>query len=263
MRKSHVFAIGLGSFVMLGLGALIASTVLEKPASYTPPIEEDSSVKPEPDTNDSDDLLAKERAELETEKRRLEELRQQEEAAQQRAREQRIASTAQAWKDLVNVYSYLSNQLNQPGGNKNASDMSLVFKNAVNDIASISTANVGPKLVELIDESEDVFTDLYQLIDTHQQRATELDSAPGSDALNACMSSGMGAETPLGGLLKCVVGGAVGGTASAMEAERSRARLNADTSMTGEQLQARLKQTVNKFTQMPKYLDSEYGIKPE
>lgn len=262
MKKSYVFAIGLGSFVMLGLGALIASTVLEEPASYTPPIEEDSSVEPAPAPNDSDDLLAKERAELEAEKRRLEELRQQEEAAQQRAREQRIASTEQAWKDLLNVYISF-NQLNQSGGNKNASDISVLFKNAVNDIASISTANVDPQLVELIDESEDIFTDFYQLIDTHQQQTTELDSAPGSDALSACTNSAMEAETVQGGLLRCVVGGVLGGTSSAMKAERSRARLNADTSMTGEQLLARLEQTANKLSQMSKYLDSEYGIKLE
>jgi predicted NBD/HSP70 family sugar kinase len=73
----------------------------------------------------------------------------------------------------------------------------------------------------------------------------------------------MDAETPLGALVRCGVGGAVGGTSSAMEAERSRARLNADTSMTGEQLLARLKQIANKYSQMSKYLDSEYGIKLE
>ncbi|WP_041779878.1 hypothetical protein [Allocoleopsis franciscana] len=247
---------------MLGLGALIASTVLEKPASYTPPIEKDSLVEPEPDTKDSDDLLAKERAELEAEKRRLEELRQQEEAAQQRAREQRIASTTQAWKDLLNVYISF-NQLNQPGGNKNASDISLLFKNAVNDIASISTANVDPQLVELIDESEDVFTDFYQLIDTYQQQVTEQDSALGADALTACVSSGMEAETPLGALGKCLVGGFAGGASSAIKAEGSRARLDADTAMNIEQLQARLKQIANKLSQMPKYLDSEYGIRLE
>jgi hypothetical protein len=237
MKKTQIFSISLSSFAMVTLMACTGSV---------------------------DDSLAEKEAAIDAEKRRqeqitreLEEIRQQELDEQQRLREEKITSTTQAWEDFEAVNAYLDRQPNDIG----ISEASLAIKNAATSIASISTANVDPRLAELINESQELFTDFHQFIDAYRQKLAELDNAPNMDALNSCVTSAIGAETIEGGILKCLAGGAVSGTISAAEANRLRTQVEEDAAVTGQQLQVRLEQLVTKYAQMPEYLDSEYGIK--